>query len=119
MIQFHNKTLRENALKATMNKNKENDIEEEDEEDDIDFFLKEDEEMRKLNMYKDLLGILSKKYEYKIVNTTKTLIEIDEEANNMRGEEKLISTKGSKVRVYVVPTNEELMIARATQNLIK
>ena len=80
MIQFHNKTLRENALKATMNKNKENDIEEEDEEDDIDFFLREDEEMRKLNMYKDLLGILSKKYEYKIVNTTKTLIEIDEEA---------------------------------------
>ena len=80
MIQFHLKTLRENALKASMNKNKENDNnDEEDEEDDIDFFLKEDEEMRKLNMYKDLLSILSKKYEYKIVNTIKTLIENDEE----------------------------------------
>ena len=46
-------------------------------------------------------------------------VEIDEQANNMKGEEKLISTKDSKVRVYVVPTNEELMIARATQDLIK
>ena len=79
MIQFHLKTLRENALKSQMHKNKENDIEEEDEDEDIDFFLKEDEEMRKLNMYKDLLGILSKKYEYKIVNTTKTLYENEEE----------------------------------------
>ena len=90
MIQFHLKTLRENALKASMNKNKENDLEEEDEEDDIDFFLKEDEEMRKLNMYKDLLSILSKKYEYKVVNTIKTLIENDEEIkgkedNNKKG----------------------------------
>ena len=76
MIQFHLKTLRENALKAQMNKNKENnEIEAEDEDDDIDYFLKEDEEMRKMNMYKDLLNILSKKYEYKIVNTSKTLIE--------------------------------------------
>ena len=79
MIQFHIKTLREAALKSKMKNNKENEIEEEDEDEDIDFFLKEDEEMRKLNMYKDLLSILSKKYEYKIVNTTKTLIENDEE----------------------------------------
>ena len=79
MIQFHLKTLRDSALKASMKKNKENNMEEEDEEEDIDLFLKEDEEMRKLNMYKDLLGILSKKYEYKIVGTTKTLIEKDEE----------------------------------------
>ena len=74
MIQFHIKTLREAALKSKMKNNKENEIEEEDEDEDIDFFLKEDEEMRKLNMYKDLLSILSKKYEYKIVNTTRTLI---------------------------------------------
>ena len=54
-----------------------------------------------------------------ICNKLKVLgVEIDEEANNMKGEEKLISTNNSKVRVYVVPTNEELMIARATQNLI-
>ena len=79
MLQFHLKTLRDNALKASMNKNKEGNIEEEDEEEDIDLFLKEDEEMRKLNMYKDLLSILSKKYEYKIVSTTKTLIENEEE----------------------------------------
>ena len=79
MIQFHLKTLRENALKAQMNKNKEKEIEEEDEDEDIDFFLKEGEEMRKLSMYKDLLKILGKKYEYKVVNTAKTLIENDEE----------------------------------------
>lgn len=46
-------------------------------------------------------------------------LEVDEDANNMRGEEKLISTKESKVRAYVIPTNEELMIAKATQDLIK
>lgn len=46
-------------------------------------------------------------------------VQIDEVANNMRGEEKLISTKESKVRVYVIPTNEELMIAKATEGLIK
>ena len=93
MIQFHLKTVRENALKASMNKNKENEMDEEDEEDDIDFFLKEDEEMRKLNMYKDLLGILTKKYEYKVVNTIKTLIENDEETKvkeetNKKGKKK-------------------------------
>ena len=80
MIQFHVKTLREKALKASMNNNKEKDnIEEEDEDEDIDLFLKEDEEMRKINMYRDLLSVLNKKYEYKIVNTTKTLIENDDE----------------------------------------
>jgi acetate kinase len=36
----------------------------------------------------------------------------------MRGEEKLVSTPNSKVRVYVIPTNEELMIARETKRLI-
>ncbi len=46
-------------------------------------------------------------------------IEIDKEANNIRGEEKLISTKDSKVNVLVIPTNEELAIARETLALIK
>lgn len=41
-------------------------------------------------------------------------VELDEEANKIRGEEKLISTADSKVKVYVVPTNEELAIARET-----
>ena len=45
-------------------------------------------------------------------------VKIDIEANNMRGEEKEISEKGSRVKVYVIPTNEELMIARETKRLI-
>ena len=39
-------------------------------------------------------------------------IKIDDERNNVRGEEKLISTDDSSVRVYVIPTDEEVMIAR-------
>ena len=46
-------------------------------------------------------------------------VEIDEELNNMRGEEKLVSKPTSKVKVYVVPTNEELMIAKETKRLAK
>ena len=46
-------------------------------------------------------------------------VEIDEEANNMRGEEKVISKQTSKVKVYVIPTNEELMIAKETKRLVK
>ena len=39
-------------------------------------------------------------------------IEIDEKVNEIKGEELVISTPNSKVKVMVVPTNEELMIAR-------
>ncbi len=46
-------------------------------------------------------------------------VKIDDERNNTRGEEKLISSDDSKVKVYVVPTNEELMIARETKRLAK
>ena len=46
-------------------------------------------------------------------------VEIDVDANNMRGEEKVISKPDSKVKVYVIPTNEELMIARETEKLVK
>ena len=45
-------------------------------------------------------------------------VKIDVDANNMRGEEKEITTPDSKIKVYVVPTNEELMIARETARLI-
>jgi acetate kinase len=45
-------------------------------------------------------------------------VKLDEEANNTRGEEIKISAKGSKIDVYVIPTNEELMIAEDTYNLI-
>lgn len=45
-------------------------------------------------------------------------VEIDDTANRLRGEEVKISTDSSKVPVYVVPTNEELAIARETVALI-
>ena len=45
-------------------------------------------------------------------------ITIDEEANGKRGEEIEISTPDSKVKVLVVPTNEELAIARETVALV-
>ena len=46
-------------------------------------------------------------------------VKIDVEANNVRGEEKEISAPDSKVKVYLVPTNEELMIAKETARLVK
>lgn len=45
-------------------------------------------------------------------------VEVDEEANKTRGEEIMISKPDSKVKVYVIPTNEELMIAKETMKLI-
>ena len=46
-------------------------------------------------------------------------VEVDSEANNTRGKETKISSEQSKVDVWVIPTDEELMIARDTMNLIK
>ncbi len=46
-------------------------------------------------------------------------IKIDKEKNTIRGEEVEISTNDSKIKVFVIPTNEELMIARDTLELIK
>ena len=46
-------------------------------------------------------------------------VEIDPELNAKRGKEMLISTPNSKVQVWVVPTNEELMIAQDTADLVK
>ena len=43
----------------------------------------------------------------------------DEERNNVRGKEALISADNSKISVYVIPTNEELMIATNNYNLTK
>lgn len=45
-------------------------------------------------------------------------ITLNEEANQIRGEEVCISAPESKVSLYVVPTNEELMIAQDTVELI-
>ena len=44
-------------------------------------------------------------------------VELDLDENNMRGEEKVISKPTSKIKVYVIPTNEELMIAKETKRL--
>ena len=46
-------------------------------------------------------------------------VKLDVEANNIRGGEKEISAKHSKIKVYVVPTNEGLMIAKETERLVK
>lgn len=46
-------------------------------------------------------------------------ITIDEGKNNIRGEETVISTEDSKVKVMVIPTNEELMIARDTEEIVR
>ena len=46
-------------------------------------------------------------------------VKIYVEANNVRGEEKEISAPDSKIKVYLVPTNEELMIAKETARLVK
>jgi len=46
-------------------------------------------------------------------------IAVDPNINDgLRGEERIISKEGSKVKVMVVPTNEELMIAIDTQNIV-
>ena len=46
-------------------------------------------------------------------------VKLDEEKNNVRGEERIISAHDSKVQVLLVPTNEELAIARETLALVK
>ena len=46
-------------------------------------------------------------------------VELDQEINKgLRGQERLISKESSKVKVMVVPTNEELMIAIDTQHIV-
>ena len=46
-------------------------------------------------------------------------MKLDEEANKVRGKERVISTEDSKVKILLIPTNEELMIARDTLELVK
>jgi len=42
---------------------------------------------------------------------------IDPERNNVRGKEAEISAEGSKVKIFAIPTNEEIMIARDTKRI--
>lgn len=45
-------------------------------------------------------------------------VTVDDEANNCRGKERMISTADSKVKVFIIPTNEELAIARDTKEIV-
>ncbi len=65
------------------------------------------------------LGENSKDSRKEICNYLKWLgIELDEEKNSKRGEEIDITIASSKIRVLVIPTNEELVIARDTKELL-
>ena len=56
----------------------------------------------------------------KIVEELASLgMKIDIDANNVRGEFRKISAEDSKTEIYIVPTNEELMIARDTESIVK
>ncbi|HMA69058.1 MAG TPA: acetate kinase [Candidatus Mcinerneyibacterium sp.] len=46
-------------------------------------------------------------------------IELDIEKNKIRGKKAVVSKDNSKVKIMVIPTNEELMIAKETKNIIK
>nr|WP_312576367.1 acetate kinase [Sedimentibacter sp.] len=66
------------------------------------------------------LGENSKDNRKKICSGLEFLgITIDDDRNNTRGKEALISKDNGSVKVFVIPTNEELMIARDTQLLSK
>lgn len=45
-------------------------------------------------------------------------VEIDREKNNVRGQKREISKDSSKVKVFLIPTNEELMIAKDTEEIV-
>ena len=46
-------------------------------------------------------------------------VKIDADRNNVRGKDTEISAADSKVKVFLIPTNEELVIARDTNRLCK
>ncbi|MDD3170953.1 MAG: acetate kinase [Bacilli bacterium] len=59
------------------------------------------------------IGENSSRCREKVLNKLKVLgVEVDREANKARGEVAEITTKDSKIRAFLIPTNEELMIAR-------
>ena len=45
-------------------------------------------------------------------------IKLDDEKNNVRGKQVEISADDSKVKVWIIPTNEEIMIARDAKEII-
>ena len=65
------------------------------------------------------IGENNPQYRTRIAENIKFLgTDIDEEKNHIRGEEVEISVPGSKVRMFVIPTNEELVIARDTLEIV-
>ncbi len=65
------------------------------------------------------IGENNPQYRTRIAEKIKFLgTDIDEEKNHIRGEEVEISVPGSKVKMYVIPTNEELVIARDTLEIV-
>ena len=46
-------------------------------------------------------------------------VKLDAAANDVRGKETVLSTPDSKVKVLLIPTNEELMIAMDTADIVK
>ena len=66
------------------------------------------------------VGENSKQTRKEIIEKVASLgIKIDDDKNDFRGEFRLISSDDSSIPVYVIPTNEELMIALDTYDLIK
>ena len=65
------------------------------------------------------IGENSSEVRERIVSRLSALgVKLDKAANKVRGELKVISAKGSKIPVVVMPTNEELMIARDTVRVL-
>lgn len=65
------------------------------------------------------IGENSIKIRKDIINMLSPLgVYLDEEKNNVRAKQTLISTDNSRIRCYIVPTDEELMIAKETYELI-
>ena len=66
------------------------------------------------------VGENSPETRYEVCKNLKYLgIQLDEEANSKRGKASIITTEGSVTKVMVIPTNEELMIARDTLALVQ
>ena len=66
------------------------------------------------------IGENNPQYRTRVAEKIKFLgTDIDEEKNHVRGREIEISVPGSKVKMYVIPTNEELVIARDTKEIVE
>ena len=87
---------------------------------DIELFI---EDTLKAGQHKnkiDSVSILANESIENIDELIKLGVDFDKEVNDgLRGTQKEITKPGSKVRVFVIPTNEELAIARETLALVK